>query len=107
MPDAWSPPLPADDPRAPRYWMYETSGVLKGAVERYISHRPLQPGDIRNLREYFRQWVNAEAWEMNPALDDAGRIVLARLRYDVARIINEQDISKWLCLAVSQGMDPL
>ena len=42
---------------APGYWMNETSGVLRPAVEAYLFHEDLSHEHIATLRAYFRQWV--------------------------------------------------
>jgi hypothetical protein len=57
-----------EDPDAPKYWMNETSGVLKPIMRRLLSSEmlPLNPLEIAHLREYFRQWVDSPAWDQNP-----------------------------------------
>ena len=44
---------------APGYWQNETSGVLRLAVERYLSQWKLSREEVSTMRAYFRQWINA------------------------------------------------
>jgi hypothetical protein len=39
----------------PGYWMYETSGVLRPAVEAYLAGGPLSEAHIAALCAYLRQ----------------------------------------------------
>lgn len=41
----------------PGYWMNETSGVLRPAVEAYLNGTEMTPGQIVAMRGYLRQWV--------------------------------------------------
>jgi hypothetical protein len=36
----------------PGYWMYETSGVLRPAIENYLNNRPMSPENIAAMRAY-------------------------------------------------------
>jgi hypothetical protein len=92
---------------APGYWMYETSGELRPAVERYLKQEKLSAGDIDLLRVYLRQWIDSPVWDTNPHLNATGRKELMRLR-ELARVLtNVGAIEAWLSLAVDAGMDPL
>ena len=46
--------------RAPGYWMAESTGVLRPAVEAYLHGEPLTQAQITALRAYFRQWIFAD-----------------------------------------------
>ncbi|HSR77787.1 MAG TPA: hypothetical protein VLN57_14495, partial [Xanthobacteraceae bacterium] len=48
---------------APGFWMYETSGTLRPAVEAYLKHERLTEANIAALRAYLRQWIAAPAWQ--------------------------------------------
>jgi hypothetical protein len=92
---------------APGFWMAETSGVLRPAVEAYLNRRELTPEQIATLRAYFRQWVCATAWDANPHAGDEDRARLAQLRGDVDRLTTREAIDHWLDDMVTAGMDPL
>lgn len=47
---------------APGYWMHETSGVLRPAVEAYLNQRPMSKKQIAAMRAYLRQWIAAPEW---------------------------------------------
>lgn len=85
---------------APGYWMHETSGVLKPAVEAYlINYRaPLSPEHCAALRAYFRQWINAPAF-IGPGIE--------RLRAAVDGLTSREAINQWLRDALDEGIDPL
>jgi hypothetical protein len=78
--------------------MYETSGVLRPAVEAYLTGQEMTPRQIAAMRGYLRQWINADAWK-GPMLDP--------LRTRVEEITTRQDIDSWLDLADREGIDPL
>lgn len=83
----------------PGYWMRETTGVLRPAVEAYLRGENLTPEHVAAMRAYLRQWVAADAWE--------GKVMLAQLRTLVDAISTEADIDAWIALASDNGMDPL
>jgi hypothetical protein len=84
---------------APGYWMNETSGVLRPAVEGYLKGAPLSGPQIAALRAYFRQWINAGAWRSGEALEE--------LRRGVDRLMTRAEIDSWLDDALDLGIDPL
>jgi len=59
----------------PFYWMFETTGVLRPAVEAYLNHGEMTEPQIAALRAYLRQWI-AGPWR-GPGID--------RLRAGVGR----------------------
>lgn len=86
---------------APGYWMFETGGELRPAVERFIRGQHLSLRDIKLIRAYCCQWVGAPVWADNAAGD------LERLR-ELARVLtNREAIEAWVQLAEDFGMDPL
>lgn len=88
--------------------MHETSGILGHAVQQYLTN-PLacSLSELSTLRAYFRLWINARVWDMNPSLDDESRAELARLRLQCDGITNLRDMMAWLRAAEELGMDPL
>jgi hypothetical protein len=91
----------------PRYWMHETSGVLRPVVEAYLNNRTLSERDIAILRQYLRQWIMAPAWDVNPFLDVISGRRLKTLRQDIDGLTSRDAISDWLAEADEIGMDPL
>jgi hypothetical protein len=91
--------LPApDSPDAPKYWMYETSGVLRPAVEAYLLGHVLTFEQVAALRVYFRQWINSPVWR-GPEVE--------LLRATVDRIWLRRDVDTWLRAAALAEVDPL
>lgn len=84
---------------APGYWMSETSGALRPAIEAYLSHDELTPEQIAAIRAYLRQWIEAPGWRGGMALDD--------LRRDVDGLTNRAAVDRWLHYANLVGIDPL
>lgn len=84
--------------RRPGYWMNETSGVLKPALEAYLRDDPLDDGQIAALRAYLRQWIMAPAWK------GAG---VPRLRASIDGLTSRQAIHEWLAVAAELNIDPL
>lgn len=91
--------LSPDDPRAPRYWMHEQSGVLTPVVLAYLHGEELSAGDVYVMRMYLRQWILSPVWR--------GGEELRALRESVETIQSREDLSKWLRAAVREGHDPL
>ena len=54
--------LDPTDPRAPRYWMWETSGILKPVVERYLNGGQLAQAEVQVMRAYLQQWIDSPVW---------------------------------------------
>lgn len=96
-----------EDPRAPKYWMYETGGELAQAIERFLKFEPLHPSDILLMRAYCRQWIDSPVWERKPTMTNAARQELAELRRTVRDIETRQQLSIWLYAAEGFGADPL
>lgn len=82
----------------PGFWMNETSGVLRPAVEAYLNNRPMTDAQIAAMREYLRQWIASPNW-MGPGI--------ATLRATINGLVDRKAISAWLDLAVEVGADPL
>lgn len=84
--------------QVPGYWMNETSGVLRPAVEAYLFQRELTVEHIGALRAYLRQWMAAPAWT-GPEVET--------LRSSIDGIASRKDLRKWFDLAEEIGIDPL
>jgi hypothetical protein len=82
----------------PGYWMNETSGVLRPAVEAYLGREIMTQQEIAAMRAYLRQWIWAPAW--------FGRNV-EQLRHLVDGLTSRDDIASWLAIAERDGIDPL
>jgi hypothetical protein len=78
----------------PGYWMHETSGVLRPAVEAYLSHDEMTPGEIAAMRAYLRQWIN-------------GFPGVGVLKASVDGLTSRQAIECWIEDALDLGIDPL
>lgn len=99
--------LPADDPRAPRYWMHETSGVLAPVIRAYLNRLPFGPVEVATMRAYLRQWINSPTWDMNPHIDENGKARLEMLRQMIPEIRTRENVDQWLQIAMEAGIDPL
>ena len=82
----------------PGYWMYETSGVLRPAVEAYLNNEPMTDAHIGAMRAYLRQWMDDTTWAGN-------EIVSLRERID--GIVDRPSLQSWLDDAFDAGIDPL
>jgi len=82
----------------PGYWMHETSGVLRPAVEAYLNGRPLTPQQVATMRAYLRQWIAAPTWRGTN---------IDLLRATVDSLSTRADIRSWLEVAEREGIDPL
>jgi hypothetical protein len=91
----------------PGYWMHETSGVLRPAVDAYLHGEALTGEQIAAMRAYCRQWVMSSGWDQNPHADDAARERLAILRRRIDDLVSRPTIEAWIAAAVDMGMDPL
>jgi hypothetical protein len=88
--------------------MYETSGVLRPAVEAYLlTKEELSAEHIAALRAYFRQWVMDSVWDTNPHANEFERACLAQLRVEVDGLTSRAAIARWLPKAEAFGIDPL
>ena len=83
----------------PGYWMHETSGVLRPAVEAYLNAAPMTPQMIAAMRAYLRQWMEEGPW--------AGDEALAALKAHVKLIHDRDSLECWFDEAMDLGIDPL
>jgi hypothetical protein len=90
--------LPPDHPDAPKYWMYETSGVLTPAIKAYLDGKMMTPKQIAAMRAYLRQWISSPVWA-GPEIDG--------LRDAIGSLTSRKQIERWLDRALDVGMDPL
>lgn len=82
----------------PHYWMNESSGVLRPAIEAYLKAEPMTGEQISAMRGYLRQWIAAD-WFPTPELE--------ALRLSVNWLYSPADIRKWLDAAMEEAIDPL
>jgi hypothetical protein len=88
----------ADAERPPGYWMYETTGVLRPAIEAYLlTDLPMTVEHIGAFRAYLRQWM-AGPW--------LGSDIPA-LRLQIDDIDSREAIEAWLDRALDSAIDPL
>lgn len=83
---------------APGYWPYETSGVLRPAVEAYLHNQPMTEEQVASMRAYLRQWIAVPGW-LGEDIDG--------LRARVDGLISRDAIFEWLGDALRAGIDPL
>jgi hypothetical protein len=91
----------------PGYWMYETSGVLRPAVEAYLLGEAMTGEQIAAMRAYLRQWIGAPVWDQNPHAGAIERAWLAGMRLACDALLSREAIALWIDLVTEQGMDPL
>ena len=102
------PPIAPDDPRAPKFWRFETSGVLAPAIQRYLTRpRSMEDRDIALVAAYLSQWIDSPVWEMNAEAGERSLAKLAELRIRAGKIATVDDIHAWLGAALAEGIDPL
>lgn len=81
--------------------MWETSGVLRRAVGRFLNHAT-RAEDLETLRWYFAYWANAPCWRTR-----GDEELWAALRADIAKPMDADQLRAWLCRALEVGLDPL
>lgn len=91
----------------PGYWMHETSGRLRPAVEAYLRGESMTPRQIAVMRSYLRQWIMSPVWDQNPHADDDDRWALGELRRHVNDLTTREVIERWIAWATDEGLDPL
>jgi len=82
----------------PGYWMHETSGILRPAVEAYLAGGAMTADEIAAMRAYLRQWIEADRWR--------GPCVPV-LRMAVDGLTTRRALADWLAAAGEAGIDPL
>ena len=94
---------------APGYWMHETSGVLRPAVEAYLAGGTMTPEQIAAMRAYLRQWIMSPVWDQYPYATEDDLAAVAALRRLVECLTSRVMIEAWVTLAGAEsiGMDPL
>lgn len=106
-PDELAEAFPLPRPEGPGYWMAETTGVLRPAVEAYLTGAPLTEQQIAALRAYLRQWIMSPVWDRNPHTSAAAAAALAALRTAVEGLTSRDEIDVWVHAATASGLDPL
>lgn len=82
----------------PGYWMFETTGALRPAIEAYLFDREMSPHQIAAMRAYLRQWIMAPDW-CGPGIEE--------LRSGIDDLTSRIALENWLEIALSIGIDPL
>jgi hypothetical protein len=82
----------------PGFWMNETSGVLRPAVEAYLQGDEITPAEIAAMRAYLRQWIEGDGFQGED---------IEELRRQVDGLTDRQSITAWLDKAIDAGIDPL
>ena len=72
--------------KIPGYWMDETSGVLRPAVEAYLHSERMTGEQIAAMRAYLRQWIMSPYYA-GPTIDV--------LRASVGTLTTRAAISRW------------
>jgi hypothetical protein len=80
----------------PGYWINETTGRLRPAIESYLSGGPMTDEQIAAMRAYLRQWIVADDWRG-----------VETLRWSVDGLTSHAAITQWLDRAIEIGIDPL
>jgi hypothetical protein len=82
----------------PGYWVNETSGQLKPAIEAYLFGKSMTEAQIAAMRAYLRQWIEAPLWQ---------GAEVHELRRRIDNLVSYQAIGDWLRDADAIGIDPL
>jgi len=87
----------SEAPATPGYWMNETSGRLRPAIEAYLREEPLDGSQIAAIRAYLRQWMDG------PWLGNG----IANLKYRIDLITTKSALDEWFEDAFELNIDPL
>lgn len=79
------------------YWMHETTGELRPAIEAYLNGGSLTPRQFAAIRAYLRQWMSGP-WK-GPMIDV--------LRSQLEEVQTREEMTRWLDRALDAGIDPL
>lgn len=82
----------------PGYWVDETSGVLRPAIENYLLGLPMTEEHVATVRAYLRQWISAPVWRGD---------IVDELRERIDSLTTREAIAAWLGDALPWGIDPL
>jgi hypothetical protein len=86
----------------PGFWMNETSGVLRPAIEAYYSQSAgtghMTGEQIAAMRAYLHQWIAAPEWK-GPEIEPLRRAIEGLTSYEA--------IKQWLDDALDANIDPL
>jgi hypothetical protein len=81
----------------PGFWMHETTGVLRPAIEAYLIGRPITDAQIAAIRAYCRQWMEGEF--VGEVADE--------LRATIDGLTSRKALDEWMRKAMLAGIDPL
>ena len=82
----------------PDFWMYETSGVLRPAVEAYLNGKPMTAEEVAAIRTYLRVWIFAPEFVADG---------VEGLRQSVDELTSREAIDDWLMKAREEWIGPL
>ena len=91
----------------PGYWMTETSGALRPAVELYLAGGRMTDKQVAAMRAYLGRWIMASVWDANPHASRLYQQKIALLRRWVGSLTSREVIAGWLSEADKIGIDPL
>ena len=83
---------------APGYWLCETNGSLRVAVEKYFDGDALSGRELALLRAYLRQWICSSVWS---ECDE-----VTALRDMLNSLTSRAQIDLWTSRAWDIGIDP-
>jgi hypothetical protein len=83
---------------APGFWMNETSGVLRPAIEAYLAGGAMSEAHVAAMRAYLRQWIMAPVWD---------GFEIMSLRKGIDALTSRAAIHRWLVCALAVEIDPL
>ena len=81
----------------PGYWMNETSGVLRPAIEAYLLEKDMTAQQIAAMGAYIRQWM--EGAFIGPGIEE--------LRARIGGLTSRDAIESWLDDALELSIDPV
>ena len=82
----------------PGFWMNETSGVLRPAVEAFAYGDQMTGEQIAAVRAYFRQWIATPGF-IGPVVDE--------LRTRIDSLTTVHALRSWCRRAAEEGIDPI
>lgn len=82
----------------PGYWMNETTGVLRPAVEAFLAGGEMTAAQIAAMRAYLRQWAMAPGWRGDE---------IPELRARLDGLTTRAALVAWVNDATEAGLDPI
>jgi hypothetical protein len=91
----------------PKYWMNETTGVLRPAIMALVDGSTLTQAQLATLRGYFHAWLDSPVWDQNPTADESDKVWLAARRAEIDGLTDREKVESWVDALIASGMDPL